>query len=47
VRGELEKWLELFLDRNQPTLNRLFVLYQVAAVAVLIEVILWTIELTA
>lgn len=43
----LAYWLEIFFDRNQPTLNRLFVLYQVAAVALLAEVILWTIELAA
>jgi hypothetical protein len=38
-------WLELFFDQNQPTVDRLFFVYQVAAIAVLVEVILWTIEI--
>jgi hypothetical protein len=40
----LSYWLEDFVDANQPTVNRLFDVYRVAAVAVLIEVILWSVE---
>jgi hypothetical protein len=45
VHRRLGYWLELFFDQNQPTVDRLFFVYQVAAIAVLVEVILWTIEI--
>ena len=45
VHRRLGYWLELFFDQKQPTVDRLFLVYQVAAVAVLIEVILWTIKI--
>lgn len=45
VHRRLGYWLELFFDQNQPTVDRLFLVYQVAVVAVLIEVILWTIKI--
>jgi hypothetical protein len=40
----LAYWFEDFVDGNQPTLDRLLGLYRVAAAAVLIEVILWSVE---
>ncbi len=45
VHRRLGYWLELFFDQNQPTVDRLFLVYQIAAVAVLAEVILWTIKI--
>jgi len=45
VHRRLGYWLELFFDQNQPTVDRLFLVYQVAAVAILVEVILWTVEI--
>jgi hypothetical protein len=41
----LAYWLEDFADGNQPTLDRFFVLYRLAAAAVLVEVILWSVEI--
>jgi hypothetical protein len=45
VHRRLGYWLELFFDQNQATVDRLFLVYQLAAVAVLAEVILWTIKI--
>ena len=45
VHRRLGYWLELFFDRNQPTIDRLYLVYQISAVAVLIEVILWTVKI--
>jgi len=45
VHRRLGYWLELFFDQNQPTVDRLFLVYRVAAVAILVEVILWTVEI--
>ena len=45
VHRRFAYWLELFFDQNQGTVNRLFLVYQLAAVAVLAEVILWTIKI--
>jgi hypothetical protein len=40
----LAYWLEDFIDSNQPIINRLFWMYRIAAVTVLAEVILWSIQ---
>jgi hypothetical protein len=45
VHRRLGYWLELFFDKNQTTVDRLFLVYQIAAVAVLVEVIVWTIKI--
>ena len=45
VHRRLGYWLELFFDQNQATVDRLFLVYQLAAVAVLAEVMLWTIKI--
>ena len=41
----LAYWLEQYRDANQPTVERLFGFYRAAAFALLIEVVLWSIEL--
>jgi hypothetical protein len=46
AKRRLVYWLEDFADGNHPTINRLFDLYRLAAVAVLVEVILWSVELS-
>jgi hypothetical protein len=38
-------WLEEYRDSNQPTIERQFLLYRVAALAVLAQVLLWSTDL--
>src|SRR2546423_1665919 len=41
----LAYWLEEYHDDNQPILERLFIAYQAATVAVLAEVMMWSLQL--
>jgi len=41
----LAYWLEEYRDANEPTIERMFQLYRVAIVAVLAQVIVWSIAL--
>jgi hypothetical protein len=41
----LAYWLEGYRDQNQPTVDRLFRRYRWAASAVLVQVILWSVDL--
>lgn len=41
----LAYWLEGYRDSNQTTIERLFLAYRTATFAVLLEVLLWSIEL--